>query len=254
MVVKNKVKSKVKKFAWEKKAKIEKPKKTDFVKKEKKKKWAYKQKKKNQNIKKKFIAPRTVLGWEDREHISKPKPSDFKEKKKKPLKWDIPWLNKLLNPQKSEEPKREDFEEREPIKVGEGIRSREEFVEETKYEEPERFEENQPLLPKVILIAVGICYLLFFGLIVTMFGFIESSNYLGIENLFFVVAIISIILSAIFAYQRNIFRGFIYISLIVLAYILVVAIFAEPVLRLINVLLIILAVLPIEIYLVFYNK
>lgn len=258
-------KKKVKKFAWEKKPKIAKPKKTDFIKKEKK--WAYKDKKPtNKNAKKKFIKPRTVFGWEDREHISKPKKSDFKEVKKRPLKWNIPWLNKLLYPEKVEEPNREDFIEKEERKVSQPIiTAREVLVEEKIVErkiikEKPTFEEEinttkeGGVLTKIMLGVIIICYLLFIVLLSTLFLEVTFEDYLLIENLFFIVAGLSIILAAFYAFQKEIFKGFIYISLTILVYIILGAIFAEPLLKSLNVLLIILAVLPIELYLIFYVK
>lgn len=262
-------KKKVKKFAWEKKAKIAKPKKTDFVKeKTKKSKWAYKEKKQtNKNAKKKFIQPRTVFGWEDREHISKPKASDFKEPKKKPLKWSIPWLKSLIFPEKIEEPKREDFEEKEERKVSQPIITAREIItketiitekktikEKPKFEEEPITTEDSGILPKIMLFVIGLCYLVFLGLIATMFMNVTFEEYMLVENTFFILTIISIILAAIYSYKKEVFRGFIYISLIILIYIILGAIFAEPLLKTLNMLLLVLAILPIQVYLVNYVK
>ncbi|HNV01397.1 MAG TPA: hypothetical protein PKK60_03140 [archaeon] len=262
------IKKKTKKFAWEKKSKISKPKKTDFVKKEKKK-GVYKQKKPtNKNAKKKFVQPRTVFGWEDREYISKPKASDFREPKKKPLKWSIPWLKSLISPEKIDEPKREDFVEKEERKVGQPIITAREVLIEKKEittekrviqenrkfeEEPEKVEEIG-ILPKIMLIIIGICYLIFLGILSTAFINITIEDYLFIESAFFTLSVISIILAAIYSFKKEIFKGFIYISLILLIYIILGAIFAEPLLKTLNILLIVLAILPIQVYLVFYVK
>lgn|GEM_PF-2029634 len=227
-------------FGWEKKNQIEKPKKTDFKPK--------------------------IFKWEKRSNIAKPKRSDFIFHR---LNWKIHWLDNLLHPKENEVPQKEDFEEKKERNVivgdSETIKASSLFEEEKennfkKYESKEKvfdepLEEKRDLHAGILLFIIGITYITFFGMILGRYVLVmATSDYLLLNSIFLDLTIISIIVAALYAIRKNIFYGFAYISIVVIVYIALSFLFAETLLSTITTLLIVLAVLPIETYLVMYVK
>jgi hypothetical protein len=232
-------------FEWEKGKKVAKPAKSDF--------------------KTKFFK------WEKEQKIAKPKKSDFIFHS---LNWKIPWLDSVLGSNKIEEPRKEDFEEKKERKIivseepvvsaSTLIGSKKEEDEEIKpvresFDDEQHFEDTvkdeRDIHAGIILLLIGVTYLTFLGMFVGRYLLqMPLADYLFIHAVFLDLTILSIIASALYAIRKNIFYGFAYISIVVIIYVALSFLFAETLLSTITTLLIVLAILPIEGYLVMYVK
>ena len=193
---------------------------------------------------------------------------------RQPLYWNIPWLVE----KKIEKPKASDF-----LKSKSVTKETEKIVNEinleknneTKTEEKvvvvekehkvlvrnapttEFKDDYKPIsntFATLLLMLTGLVVFLFLVYGVTVFaGMIELME--PAFNLFILVTIILVILSAIYALERNIFHGFIIVGIILTILILIgILLLGDNVWRLVTTIIIILAIVPTEYYMITSNS
>jgi len=266
-----------KKFVWESKPIKEKPKKSDFVSQPLHWKipWIGKllrPKKVEKPKKSDFVRKEnhTKFKWERRKIIQKPRASDFETKQKR-IKWKIPWLEELINPKnRFDDPKSEDFEDKKQKKIAVGnetvLPARSLLGKETKIvieketiTEKSRTINEKPTssrdwIASAILLLVAADYVVFLGMLIGRYLMnVNTSDYASLNGLFYAITIVSILLSLFFCLKKNITTGFVYISIILIVYLGLSMLLAKDLFETIGILLILAAILPIEIYNIFYN-
>lgn len=123
--------------------------------------------------------------------------------------------------------------------------------------------EENSFLKKFILLCIGLITILFFGLLVVNIVNFLQGNILNnplieiieiLFSLFVFVGIVSILASIIFAIQKNLSKGIIIVGIIlVFFFILTLMFFGDPFTQIITVLVIALAVVPSEYYMITSN-
>ena len=186
-----------------------------------------------------------------------------------PLYWNIPWMKE----KKIAKPLASDFKEKKIEKIVNEIKNEEKVITKTVEvikENPKHkvivgdfsqndgdFKKPQPAnntFSNILLFLTGIVVLLFFVYGTTVAAGIFDLMEPAFQLFLFVTAIL-IILSSIYAIQRNVFHGFIIVGIILAILILVgLLLLGDNVWRLVLTIIIILAVVPTEYYMINTNK
>ena len=190
---------------------------------------------------------------------------------RKPLYWNIPWMKE----RKIEKPVTTDFKKETKVKevVNEGHFEKKTTKEVVKvvHEKPKEhtvivrefpvdnsnFKQSNTVnntFPSILLFLTGIVILLFLvhaaTVLTNAFELIEPAS-----TLFLIVTGILIVLSAIYAIQKNIFHGFIIVAIIFAVLLMIgILMLGDNVLELITTIIIMLAIIPTEYYMITANK